>query len=280
MRHDRTATLVTFVLTLAVGTAVPAQDWPGATTYDRKKEEAPPAGEPPVLKDPGMGGGPHGDPGANPHSHGAGEAHGHAGPELPPGHPPMGGAGPAVPAGSTSAEPAAAAPATTPGEGGTQKVELNDLTFNIPSTWKSLPPSSKMRAAEIEIAAAAGDPEPGNIAVFYFGPSAGGVEANIERWYGQMEIPSGKPAAEAAMRETFTANGLEVTFIDLSGHLAASTMPGMGASGKKENYRMLAAIVMAPSGPWFFKGTGPEKTMAEGRDAFVAFLKSMAPRTP
>jgi hypothetical protein len=38
---------------------------------------------------------------------------------------------------------------------------------------------------------------------------------------------------------------------------------------------MLAGIVQAPSGPYFFKLTGPEKTIAAARADFVKLLDSV-----
>jgi hypothetical protein len=34
-------------------------------------------------------------------------------------------------------------------------------------------------------------------------------------------------------------------------------------------------VVEGPGGPWFFKATGSNKTMAPPRDAFLTMLKSM-----
>jgi len=37
----------------------------------------------------------------------------------------------------------------------------------------------------------------------------------------------------------------------------------------------VSGIVVTPDGPWFFKGTGPEKLMSSNHANFKTFLKSM-----
>jgi len=140
------------------------------------------------------------------------------------------------------------------------------LDFDVPAGWQSQPPSSNMRVAQAAIPGPGGS---GEFAVFYFGPGGGGpVEANIDRWVGQME------AAEKPTPETFEANGYKVTWIDVQGNLKASSM-GMSPSPAQANARLFGAVVEGPGGPWFFKATGPDATMAPAREAFVAMLKSV-----
>lgn len=140
------------------------------------------------------------------------------------------------------------------------------LDFQLPASWTSQTPSSSMRMAQAAIPGRAGA---GELAVFHFGPGeGGGVEANIERWLGQMEIPAGV----TPKRESFTANGLAVTVIDVSGTLLPSTM-GMGPTEPQPGSRLLGAVLEGPGGPWFFKATGPEETLAGARDAFLGMLR-------
>jgi hypothetical protein len=164
-------------------------------------------------------------------------------------------------AAAPAAEPAPAAPAPATGT----PIDAAGLTIGLPSGWQPEAPSSNMRAAQATIDGSAG---PGQLAVFFFGPGGGGgVDANIDRWISQMESPGATPA-----RETFDANGLRVTAIDLSGTLKASTI-GSFPSTDQPGYRMLAAVVEGPGGPWFLRAVGPEATMAEQREAFFAMLR-------
>jgi hypothetical protein len=110
--------------------------------------------------------------------------------------------------------------------------------------------------------------------VFFFGQGGGGgVEANIQRWIDQMEVPAGSNPAP----ETFDANGYRVTWIDVSGTLKPSGM-GMGPTTEQPGSRLLGAVVEGPGGPWFFKATGPGSTLSAERDNFLGMLKSVRAR--
>jgi len=149
-----------------------------------------------------------------------------------------------------------------PGPPGTKILELERVSFQIPDSWKNVPPSSRLRLAEIVIPRDPHDADDGRLGVFYLGPRAGGTEANIARWYGQVSQPDGTPTERIAKRETFQASGLKVTFVDVGGTL------DMGVStdrSERKGCRLLGAIVETPSGPWFFKATGPDKTMVKAR---------------
>ena len=79
-----------------------------------------------------------------------------------------------------------------------------------------------MRAATYSIAPAAGDQGVAECVVNYFGPGqGGGVDANIERWKGQVLGADGKPAT--AKIDKRTTRGIPITLIDASG-----TYTGMG----------------------------------------------------
>ncbi|HEX3555432.1 MAG TPA: hypothetical protein VIA62_19595 [Thermoanaerobaculia bacterium] len=140
------------------------------------------------------------------------------------------------------------------------------IDFDLPKSWEKQTPSSSMRIAQAAIPGPGG---PGDFAVFSFGPGGGGsVDANIERWVGQVET------SDHPKPETFEAGGLKVTWVDVKGTLKASQM-GPGPSASMSDARLYGAVVEGPGGPWFFKATGPDKTLGPQRDAFVAMLKSV-----
>lgn len=160
------------------------------------------------------------------------------------------------------------APAPMSSRGGEQASQEGSIQFDIPGNWQQQPPSSPMRMAQATIPGAAG---PGDLAVFFFGPGGGGgVEANIQRWIEQMSpTPGSNPQPE-----TFEANGFRVTWIDVSGTLLPSNM-GTGPATEQPNSRLFGAVVEGPGGPWFFKATGPEATLAAERDNFLQMLRSV-----
>ncbi len=137
----------------------------------------------------------------------------------------------------------------------------------MPGDWISEPPSSTMRLAQARVPGAAGE---GQLTVFYFGAGGGGgLESNLSRWIGQVEIDSGTEPS----RESFDSGGFQITWIEVQGTIKSSTM-GMGPSEPRPGSRMLAAVVEGPQGPWYFKATGPSETMAAQREAFIGMLKS------
>ena len=155
------------------------------------------------------------------------------------------------------------------------KLSVGKLHGKLPSSWKSVTPSSSMRLAQMELAAAPGDAEPGELTVFYLGSDAGGVEANIDRWCAQFDQPDGKQTKDVAKREEIMVGNLKATLVEFTGTMGASTMPGMASKGNKENWANLSAIVMTPEGPFFFKGTGPANTMKAQKSALTGFVKSL-----
>jgi hypothetical protein len=149
------------------------------------------------------------------------------------------------------------------------------LTFAAPSGWKAVATSSSMRVAQFALPRAAGDAAEAELVVYYFGGSGGTVEANIERWLGQMQQPDGTPSSAVAKRHTRTINGLKVTLVDVGGTYVAETMPGSPQRHNSPNFRLRAAVIETPRGPYFIKLTGPSRTIAAAEKAFEQFLGSL-----
>lgn len=149
------------------------------------------------------------------------------------------------------------------------------LLFDLPAAWRGSQPTSSMRIAQAAIPGPGGD---GELAVFWFGEGQGGdVESNIQRWIGQMTVAPGT----TPRRDRFDANGLAVTWVEVDGTLSASAM-GNASGSEQGGWRLYGAVVEGPGGPWFFKATGPEATLAGQRDAFLGMLRSAsaAPARP
>ena len=151
------------------------------------------------------------------------------------------------------------------------EIEAAGLEFEVPVTWNPTVPRSQMRKAQVAIPGAGGDAE---LAVFHFGEGqGGGVDANLARWVAQIEMPKGVEP----QREYFEDDGFAVTMLTASGTLRAGRM-GMGPKEAQADSMLLGAVVEGPGGPWFFKATGPAKTLAPQRDAFVAIAEKRAAR--
>jgi len=146
------------------------------------------------------------------------------------------------------------------------------INWTVPSNWKA-EAQRPMRLATYTIPPSAGDPDPSECGVYYFGQGQGGsVQANMDRWIGQFQTK------EPVKRDQRTVHGLKITTVDVSG--AYSGMGGPMAKGTappKPNYRLLGAIVEGPQGSVFFKFTGPARTIAQNQAAFEKLLASLQP---
>jgi len=148
------------------------------------------------------------------------------------------------------------------------------LTFSIPDGWHQSAGSSAMRVTELTLPRAEGDSEDAHLIVYYFGGQGGSVDANIQRWVGQMQQPDGKPSAATAKKQTRTVGGLTVTLVDVSGTYVADTTPGSGTRQNKPHFRLRAGVVETSNGPYFIKLTGPEKTVTRWERAYDQFVGS------
>ncbi len=149
------------------------------------------------------------------------------------------------------------------------------LTFDAPAAWRTRPAASSMRVAEFVIPRAEGDNEDGELIVYYFGAGAGTVDANIDRWIGQIQQPDGSSTKDAARRSSQTVNGLKVTMIDAAGTYVAEMRPGATERFNKPGFRLRAAVVETPGGPYYIKLTGPARTITAADPAVTAFLGSL-----
>lgn len=153
-------------------------------------------------------------------------------------------------------------------------VSLAGITFTPPTVWKDHGPNG-MRKADYSFGPLGDDTDSATVAVYYFGPTGGGgIEANIDRWIGQMTLPDGADPEEAVMREESTVEGMAVHTVSLPGTYNASMGGPMmgGQTTPKENYFMSAVVLEAPEGNVFFKLTGPKETATEMNTAFQAML--------
>lgn len=77
-----------------------------------------------------------------------------------------------------------------------------------------------------------------------------------------------------AKEEHFEVNGLKVSTVDVAGTYVAETTPGSGTFENKPGYRLLAAVIETPNGPYFLKLIGAEKTVTSWNESFLSFVKS------
>jgi hypothetical protein len=146
-----------------------------------------------------------------------------------------------------------------------------EIVWTDPAGWQKVPSSSAMRKATYKIPAVSGDADDGEMAVFYFRGEGGGTEANIQRWIGQ--FPDTKPSD--AKRSQRTVNGFTQTIVELEGTYSSGMLGAPTPTTPKPQYRLIGAVVETPGGPYFFKLTGPKKTVEAARGGFFAMLDSI-----
>lgn len=147
------------------------------------------------------------------------------------------------------------------------------ITWADPPGLRRVAPKNAMRKASYEVPRAKGDTEDGELAVFYFGPGQGGsIDANVDRWVKQFSDISPSDVKRAD-RE---ANGLRQHTVRIEHGTFDAGQMGMGGSkGPKKDYALEGAIVEAPSGAYFFKMTGPARTVLAARAPFVQLLDTI-----
>lgn len=153
--------------------------------------------------------------------------------------------------------------------------QKSSLKFTVPAGWIEEERTSSMRVAQYRLPKVAPDTEDASLVLYYFGQNQGGsAAANIERWISQMKQADSSSANQAAKQESFEANGLKVTTVDVAGTYVAETAPGSGTFHNKPGYRLRAAVVETPNGNYYAKLVGPEKTVAQWNESFLSYVRS------
>lgn len=165
---------------------------------------------------------------------------------------------------------AAAAPSSTPNPSA-EHAPSERAVWADPPGWVRVPSSSAMRLATYHVPKNPGDRDDGEVSVFRFDPGKGGdVKANFERWQKQF---SGVKPGEVRQSER-AAGAFMAHLLEIDRGTFASGMPGEPAR-PSPGYGLLGAIVETPAGTYYFKLTGPEKTVKASKEAFFALLDSI-----
>ena len=98
--------------------------------------------------------------------------------------------------------------------------------------------------------------------------AAGGIEANINRWRGQMSQEALKPEDIAALPR-IDVLGKQGAVVETLGSFSGMT------GDPKPGYALLGMIVELPERSVFVKMTGPETAVKAEKDRFLAFCRSL-----
>jgi hypothetical protein len=157
-------------------------------------------------------------------------------------------------------------------DGPKQTIDVRGLSFQVPESWKSSPPTSPMRRAQLKVDPLEGDDYPAELIVFAFPGGAGSVDANLKRWQNLFKDPQGNPPKI----ETRKAKGknVEVTRAETSGHYFPAQFGGR-AEPDRPDARLLGAIVMTDQVSFYIRMVGPNKTMTKLRPDFDELLSTI-----
>jgi hypothetical protein len=157
-----------------------------------------------------------------------------------------------------------------PAHGGTGSAVL---VWSAPDGWVAETPKSPMRKAQYRVPGATGD---GECAVFYFGPGQGGDPmANARRWATQFRQPDGQSSEDRLKTSDLVVGSIKVLLVEVKGTYLGGMQMGGLQQPEKPGHMLLAAVAEGPDGSWFFKFTGPEKTVEGQRGAFEEMIRSL-----
>lgn len=152
-------------------------------------------------------------------------------------------------------ELAAAGPAPSPA--------TPPFSWTAPESWRQTP-DRPMRLVTFT----AGPNGEAECFVTVLSNTGGGIAANINRWRGQMGL---EPLPEMAIAELPVVETLGEQGVLLE---AKGTYTGMGES-REPGWMMLGLALVHEGQGIFVKMTGPEGVVAQERDNFIAFCKSI-----
>jgi hypothetical protein len=146
-----------------------------------------------------------------------------------------------------------------------------EIAWDAPAAWQKVENPNPMRKATYKIPRATGDAEDAEMSVSQAG---GSVEMNVKRWSGQFETKD----PNATKRSERKNGDLNVAVVEIKGTFTGSGMPGGPPGAPKPNYALLGAIVETAGTSWFFKLTGPEKTVDAAKADFDRMVETIRPK--
>lgn len=151
------------------------------------------------------------------------------------------------------------------GSGAAAGAASSAFEYDLPEGWVERATTS-MRVVNLVVAR-----EPrAECSLVLLGGDGGGLQANVDRWRGQMGLgPS--TADEFAALEPTQLLGQDAVRVDFAGDYS-----GMGGEARN-GYRMLGVLAVAPGGSAFLKFTGPADLVTAEADAFTALGASLRP---
>lgn len=136
------------------------------------------------------------------------------------------------------------------------------LKWNLPAGWEETMPG-QIRVASFVVRGQ--DGKTADVSIIPLPGQAGSDLDNVNRWRGQVALPSITAEELAKIAEPLEITGQPAQLFDLAG-----VNPG-----SEEKTRILAALMRREGIAWFFKMTGDDALVAQQKPVFVDFLKSL-----
>ena len=160
--------------------------------------------------------------------------------ELPPDHPPLGGAAGGQPVAASADHP----------------------EWQPPANWQEVPGGTFL-VAKFQVKGA--EPAQAAVNVSSSPGEGGGLAANVNRWRQQLGLPQATEDEIAKSVQQAEAGGEKIWWADLKGTDAKTGQPA----------RLVAAMVPRAGRSWFYKLMGDESVVGRELDAFTKFVQTV-----
>lgn len=141
---------------------------------------------------------------------------------------------------------------------------FDGIQFQIPAGWEQValsPAQQGMISASFKI------PQAGDGVKLTLSSVGGGIDANLQRWKGQFQLPPG----ESPQQETLRVDDADAIWLDLRGTFDSG--PAID-SGVASNMRMIGVAIPRSSRDFYLKLTGPREQLLKVEDEFRDFVQS------
>ncbi|QDT97901.1 hypothetical protein [Gimesia aquarii] len=144
------------------------------------------------------------------------------------------------------------------------KKEYDGIQFHIPEGWEEVPLSPAQQGL---ISASFRIPKAGDKVKLTLSSVGGGIDANLQRWRGQFQLPPG----ETPTQETIRVDNTDVIWLDLRGTYDS----GIGVESSSESgMRMIGVAIPRSPRDFYLKLTGPRDQLMKVEKEFRDFVKS------
>tara|TARA_A100001011_G_scaffold245931_1_gene254072 strand:- start:2998 stop:3606 length:609 start_codon:yes stop_codon:yes gene_type:complete len=149
---------------------------------------------------------------------------------------------------------------------------IGNLSAELPIGWVQEVPKSSMRLTQFKLPS--NDSQYSDAELSVFNAIGGSTQDNLDRWYKQFDQIDGITSKEKARVRDFSIAGMKITITDLKGTFTGGGMP-MSQSVRKENYRLLAAILETTNEKYYFKLIGHENVIDNWAVSFGEFVGNL-----